>query len=703
MKFTILSGARQGAVRRSTQKAEAFFERITEDHNDWLISSFRQALPRLSKPELFLRYHKIAHVLPAVELSRQENGALQMTQYNGIIVLEVKPLRSKELVQKAKRQASTLPSTLAAFTGADGQSVDVLVRVKRTDGTLPKEEADAARFYDEAFAQVLPLYQSALQDLPLETESGGLRHALLLPLDQEPYVDMDAAAIKIQAVAEAPTSTDAFAALPAPRHRQKEEDWEAYSVYENLFGMACRRAHESTGIAETDALNPLLLTAIAHEMLEAGVPQEETVTHLWHHLMFKDDADEQAVRSIVEATYDDELADGFEAPKTLKLPGQEMRELIRRLEQRYVFRRNEIMGWTEYRRNASAHSLWAPIDRSAVSDFVIELRVAGVNISEKDVWNYVLSRRRIPRYNPVTDYLYDCRDKWDGKDHIRALARTVPTEYQQWPDLFHTWFLSMVAQWRGMNRRFGNALVPLLVSRQGYHKSDFCRQLLPRQLRSWGFTDSLLMEEKKTVLTGMTQLLLINLDEFNQISPRQQEGFLKNIIQLPVVKLKRPHAKHIEDVPRLASFIATTNQADVLSDPAGSRRFIGVHVTGDINTTQQPNYEQLYAQAMQELDNDVRYWLDADETTLLMEHNRQFQQYSAALNYFFDYFEVTDDATSPDSIWLSASAILAEVKHRAGGAMKVPTLNKFARELRQLPDIHSRSTRAAVEYLVKRK
>ena len=55
---------------------------------------------------------------------------------------------------------------------------------------------------------------------------------------------------------------------------------------------------------------------------------------------------------------------------------------------------------------------------------------------------------------------------------------------------------------------------------------------------------------------------------------------------------------------------------------------------------------------------------------------------------------MTDDATSPDSIWLSASAILAEVKHRAGGAMKVPTLNKFARELRQLPDIHSRSTSA---------
>lgn len=47
----------------------------------------------------------------------------------------------------------------------------------------------------------------------------------------------------------------------------------------------------------------------------------------------------------------------------------------------------------------------------------------------------------------------------------------------------------------------------------------------------------------------MTQFLLINLDEFNQITPRVQEGFLKNLIQLASVKVKRPYGKHVEEFP----------------------------------------------------------------------------------------------------------------------------------------------------------
>ena len=130
----------------------------------------------------------------------------------------------------------------------------------------------------------------------------------------------------------------------------------------------------------------------------------------------------------------------------------------------------------------------------------------------------------------------------------------------------------MVAQWRGLDRRFGNSIVPLLISKQGLGKSAFCRQLLPPELRSWGYTDHLSLGEDRSVHLAMAQMLLINLDEFNAISQKKQEGFLKNIVQLPAVKVKRPYGRHIEDVHRLASFIATTNLTDVLTDPTGSRR-----------------------------------------------------------------------------------------------------------------------------------
>ena len=702
IKFTILSGDERKATRQSTREIKTFFEYIKEDHNNWLISLFRQALPRLMSPENYIHYRKIAHVLPAVELHRQKNGALEMRACNGLVVLEVGPLRGEEALRQAKELATSWPTTLGAFVGADGQTLVVLVRVAQRDGSLPATEAEAEAFYTAAFQQVLPIYTKVLQDYPIGNQCGGLRHELLMPLDAAPFLDLNAACFKVTPPPSQVQDAEAYADLPAPLHRQQDMDWEAYEIYERIYGEAIRRAHAATGISPRDPLNPTLLTAVAHELCVAKVPQEEAFEHIWHHLMFKDGAREDLVRSIVEATYDDEQPDDHPVSGLPRREGDVVRELIRRLEQRYAFRRNNIMGYTELRRNISGNAPWTPVDRSVVSDLTMEMRLADLNVSEKDLWGYVLGRRRIPQYNPVAEYLYDCRDKWDGKDHIRALARTVPTNTPQWEDWFHTWFLAMVAQWTGRNIRFGNALVPLLISRQGYHKSDFCRLLLPRDLRSWGFTDSLSMAEEKTVMLALTQMLLINLDEFNSISPRKQEGFLKNIIQLPAVKMKRPYSRVIEDVPRLASFIATTNQSDVLSDPAGSRRFIGVRVTGDINTRQLPNYEQLYAQAMQELDNHVRYWLEGDEVEQLIEHNRQFQLRSSALAFFWDYFDIPEDEAAPGAVWLTASAILAEVKRKAGASMQPPTLNKFARELRNIPRILIRDSHGSDQYLIRR-
>lgn len=68
-----------------------------------------------------------------------------------------------------------------------------------------------------------------------------------------------------------------------------------------------------------------------------------------------------------------------------------------------------------------------------------------------------------------------------------------------------------------------------------------------------GYNDNLVLSEKRQVLQAMCQSLVINLDEFNQISPQVQQGFLKNIIQLPSVKIKPPYGSHVQEFPRMAS------------------------------------------------------------------------------------------------------------------------------------------------------
>ena len=280
------------------------------------------------------------------------------------------------------------------------------------------------------------------------------------------------------------------------------------------------------------------------------------------------------------------------------------------------------------------------------------------------------------------------------------LANTIPTDNPHWPRWFRTWFLAMVAQWKGRNHRYGNSVAPLLISSQGYNKSTFCRSLLPEELQ-WGYTDNLSLDEKRPVLQAMSQMLLINLDEFNQISARTQEGFLKNVIQLARVKAKRPYGKHIEDFPRLASFIATTNVSDVLADPTGNRRFIGVELTGPINVSVRPNHEQLYAQAQVLIANGEPYWFDDRETQLIMRHNRQFQMRSPAEQYFHEFFEVVSKPS--EGHWLTAAGILYIMKKTAGSALKQVNIIAFGRMLTNIDGIQRRRSSLGVEYLVKEK
>ena len=95
----------------------------------------------------------------------------------------------------------------------------------------------------------------------------------------------------------------------------------------------------------------------------------------------------------------------------------------------------------------------------------------------------------------------------------------------------------------------------------------------------------------------MRRFLLVNLDEFDQISSNQQ-GFLKHLLQKPVANLRKPYGSTIQEVRRYASFIGTSNQMDLLTDPSGSRRFICIEVTAPIDTNVTINYKQLDAQAM---------------------------------------------------------------------------------------------------------
>ena len=374
--------------------------------------------------------------------------------------------------------------------------------------------------------------------------------------------------------------------------------------------------------------------------------------------------------------------------------------MMKLLESRYDFRYNTVMKYVEYLPKDKGWYGYRPVEPRVQKRMTLEVQLADIRVSIKDVRNF-LESDYIKNYNPIDEYLFQCYDKWDGKDHIRALARTVPTANPHWADWFYTWFLGMVDQWRGYShRQYGNSVAPLLISKQGYNKSTFCRRLLPPELQ-WGYSDNLILSEKRQVYQAMAQFMVINLDEFNQISPQVQQGFLKNLIQLPTLKYKPPYGSHVMEFPRLASFIATSNMKDILSDPSGNRRFIGVELTGPIDVSVRPNYQQLFAQALSALNNGEKSYFDAQQVKLIMKSNSQFEIIQPIDQYFLLYFELVEDEKEGD--YLTAAEIFDYLKKQIGSSLKVNSLMGFGRKLANMSELKHKRFADGMKYLVKKK
>ena len=610
MKITITHRNNKNQLLVSTKSLERFLERIVNDDAKNTVANFREYVPWLTNG--YDGYKNMAiwmHVHPAAEFQKSENGLLKMKQNNGVLLLTFVNIKDDGGVDAVKQKVASLPSTLAAFMGADGISLNVLVKYALAKGSLPDNEVEADRIYKQAFQTFAPLYQ-----------------------------------ILVKATMQ----------MPEP------------SIYSDFLF-----TQDASPYYREDAL-PLVLNEVIHTI-------EKPVDNL------KD--------AIVDNSEEDVDKDGKDLSDNIM-------RMIGFLCKKYDFRYNSVMKFTEYRPKDKDYWGYQPVDARVQKRMTLEVQLANIRVSIKDVRNY-LESDLLSTYNPVEDFLFKCAGKWDGKDYIRALARTVPTDNPYWEDWFYTWFLAMVNQWRSYShRKYGNSVAPLLISRQGYNKSTFCRSLVPPELQ-WGYNDNLVLSEKRQVLQAMCQALLLNLDEFNQISPQVQQGFLKNIIQLPSVKMKPPYGSHVQEFPRMASFIATSNMEDILSDPSGNRRFLGVELTGPIDVSQLPNYEQLYAQALAALQAGEKTYFDAEQTKLIMASNRKFEVISPVDQYFNLYFDLTDDVKLGE--YLTAAEIFQELKSHIGSSVKLSNLISFGRKLSQMPSIHRKRFNDGMRYLVVRK
>ena len=330
---------------------------------------------------------------------------------------------------------------------------------------------------------------------------------------------------------------------------------------------------------------------------------------------------------------------------------------------RFDFRHNQLTGVTEYRSKGNTCTEFRPIDERNLNGMIVDARLKGIACWNSMVPTLVLSDK-VEDYHPFHLYLSELPD-WDGMDRVTPLLARVSDD-ALWMKGGRYWLRALTAQWMGMERTHANTLVPVLVSsEQGLGKSTFCRSLLPDSLRAY-YLDNLNLSpgsspEKKLVKTG-----LINLDEFDKISEKRQPD-LKNLLQMMSVPVYRGKRLGYVTEPRLASFIATTNSRQILSDPTGSRRFLCVEVT-DMIPNEAIEHKQLYAQLKQEVLDGERDYLNKEEEKEVQRRNKAYYRHSPLEDVFHACFR--RPKPEEDGDWMTAAEIFRLMNKRNASALR---------------------------------
>ena len=379
-----------------------------------------------------------------------------------------------------------------------------------------------------------------------------------------------------------------------------------------------------------------------------------------------------------------------------------MQEVTAFLTSRYRFRFNVLTEETEVADVANitniennlpdAHLRYAKVDERWMNTLSMEAIETGIDCWDRDIQRFVRSRR-ISEYHPFTAY-FERLPEWDGTDRVSALARRVSDD-PVWVNGFHRWMLGLSAQWmqfrsdannanRANSINRANSVAPLLVSsRQGLGKSTFCRLLMPDVLKAY-YTESYDLGSPASAEAKLAACGLINLDEFDKLSASKMP-LLKNLMQASALNIRKAYKRSASALPRIASFIGTSNREDLLVDRTGSRRFLCVSLEHAIDCVTPVEHEQLYAQLKAELLSGERSWFNKEEEQAIQQHNALFYKHIPEEEVFRLCFRFATEADHPQEVLtLSATQLFERMKSAHPSVMRGMTAYSLSRILPQL-------------------
>ena len=606
-----------------------------------------------------------ADYLPKILPAQGEKGV-----YTGLVLLSFHVGGGLAALEQLRKEVNLWEQTLVSFVGPSGKSLKVLIPYQLKGGGLPTEKAEVALFQQYAYKRAAEFAFASTGYKADEISHDG-NERFDVSADSAVYYQPDAKPIEMEQPVE-PLTEESARMIEAPA--EVGLDTEVIPGYTRRemdivkFNFICRNM--AFGSLREPEMH---LMQLATECCKAGVDQEVATTlTISMGAFFRKDI---LVRTTFNTAYEKHPM-GVANPVEKSLMHQQLLEAF--LRRRYMFRRNRVTGDLEYQEKHHYVLWWKPLTEEARNDINNAAIAEGIKVWPKDL-ERVLVSERTDSYDPVSEWLGRL-PKWDGRDRLGELADRVKTTAPDWRENFKIWMRSMVSQWRsGMDSMYGAQMVLMLVGGQGTHKSTFMRMLLPKELMPF-YIDRIDFANKKEALRALNRFLLINIDEYDQIS-KSQTAFLKHLIQRTDVKERKLYSTTYEQSQRYAAFCATTNSLVPLSDDSGSRRYLVVEVSDVIDTDtqgdKQIDYGQLYAQIVYEIEHGEEYAFKGEREQQIMAQNVDYYETPNVVSLFEDRYHRPGSGEA--EVLMSPTEIVSALKLDPSNHSNVTLLGLYLR------------------------
>jgi predicted P-loop ATPase len=344
---------------------------------------------------------------------------------------------------------------------------------------------------------------------------------------------------------------------------------------------------------------------------------------------------------------------------------------------------------------------WRPVQDRDLDTWYCRLKAQGLKVSAGDVKSLIFSRDFCEDYDACREWLEglkpwnpDTDPDYLGDFYVGHLEFGDPDNEAFYDQMLKKWHVGMVALMLG--RISENPQMPIFKGLQHIGKTYFVRHILPPELSDYRLEVGPSERIDKDFIISLSETPLILFDEISFGSNQKNEAF-KYIVTSSRSNVRDSYARFREVRERRASLIATTNEDNFIRSTEGTRRYLVIDLkdTVDLDAFPLP-YEGAYAQALYLLDHGFQPKPTHDESQLITDHNRRFEEPNDCEEAILTFLKLPDTLDNAES--LSAGDIMRELSFRGFRGREYNAIS-IGRCMKRL-GFETKKIRGVIKYLV---